>query len=59
VEKNMSGGLNVGDIIFQNITFGVPILFIVIIFLFWRYSKKRKEQLDRIEQKLDVHRKKD
>ena len=48
-----TSGLNVGDIIFQLFTLGVPILFIVIIVLFWRSYKRKKAQLDRIEDKLN------
>lgn len=40
----MNAGVNVGDIIFQLFALGVPIFFIVILFLFWRSSKKKKEQ---------------
>lgn len=49
----MNAGLNVGDIIFQLFTFGSIIIFIGIFFLFLRSSKKKKEQLDRIENKLN------
>jgi uncharacterized protein YoxC len=45
--------LNIGDIIFQLFAILVPIFFIVIIVFFVRSSRKRKEQLDRIEEKLD------
>ncbi|WP_257984375.1 DUF4083 family protein [Neobacillus cucumis] len=45
--------LNIGDIIFQLFAILVPIVFIVAIIFFVRSSKKRKEQLDRIEEKLD------
>jgi uncharacterized protein YoxC len=45
--------LNIGDIIFQLFAILVPIFFIVIIVFFVRSSKKRKEQLGRIEEKLD------
>lgn len=48
-----TSGLNVGDIIFQLFTLGVPILFIVIIVSFWRSYKRKKAQLDRIEDKLN------
>lgn len=49
----MNTGLNVGDIIFQLFTLGVPIFFIVIILLFWRSLRRKKEQLNRIEDKLN------
>ncbi|PLS03364.1 DUF4083 domain-containing protein [Neobacillus cucumis] len=45
--------MNIGDIIFQLFAILVPIVFIVAIIFFVRSSKKRKEQLDRIEEKLD------
>ncbi|MGM0879152.1 MAG: DUF4083 domain-containing protein [Bacillota bacterium] len=54
----MNAGVNVGDIIFQLFALGVPIFFIVILFLFWRSLKKKKEQLNRIEEKLDSLQKK-
>jgi uncharacterized protein YoxC len=43
----------IGDIIYQLFTILIPIVFIVAIIFFVRSSKKRKEQLDRIEEKLD------
>jgi hypothetical protein len=57
--ENMNAGVNVGDIIFQLFALGVLISFIAILFLFWRSSKKRKEQLNRIEDKLDLVTKKE
>ncbi|MDP4086072.1 MAG: DUF4083 family protein [Bacillota bacterium] len=45
--------LNIGDIIFQLFTFLFPVIFIILIVLFVRSSKKRNEQLKRIEEKLD------
>ncbi|WP_187393466.1 hypothetical protein [Bacillus sp. E214] len=45
--------LNIGDIIYQLFSILVVIFFIVMIVSFFRSSKKRKEQLDRIENKLD------
>lgn len=45
--------LNIGDILFQLFAILVPIIFIVAIVFFIRSSKRRKEQLDRIEEKLD------
>ena len=44
---------NIGDIIYQLFSILVVIFFIVMIVSFFRSSKKRKEQLDRIENKLD------
>lgn len=49
----MSAGLNLGDIIFQLLALGVPIFFIILLLSFWRNSKKKKEQLNRIEEKLN------
>jgi uncharacterized protein YoxC len=43
----------IGDIIYQLFTILIPIVFIVAIIFFVRSSKKRKKQLDRIEEKLD------
>ena len=37
---------------------GVPIFFIAILLLYWCSSKKKKEQLNRIEEKLDSIQKK-
>jgi hypothetical protein len=54
----MNTGVNIGDIIFQLFALGIPICFIAIILLFWRSLKKKKEQLDRIEEKLDSMQKK-
>jgi Na+/melibiose symporter-like transporter len=45
--------LNIGDIVFQFIMILIPIVFIVLIVIFARSSKKRKEHLKRIEDKLD------
>lgn len=45
---------NIGDIIFQLFALLVPIFFIIIIVFFVRSLRKRKEQLDRIEKKLDI-----
>lgn len=54
----MNAGLNIGDLIFQLFAVGVPIFSVVMLFLFWRYLKKNKEQLNRIEQKLDSNKSK-
>ncbi len=45
--------LNIGDMIYQLFVILVPIIFIMTIVLFLRSSKKRKNQLKRIEEKLD------
>ena len=54
----MNAGINAGDIIFQLFALGVPIFFIAILLFYWRSSKKKKEQLNRIEEKLDSIQKK-
>lgn len=45
--------LYIGDIIFQMIVFLIPIIFIILCIVFFRSSKRRTEQLKRIEEKLD------
>jgi cbb3-type cytochrome oxidase subunit 3 len=42
-----------GDIIFQLFVFLMPILFISLILIYFVNSKKKKNQLDKIEAKLD------
>ncbi|MGN1386083.1 MAG: DUF4083 domain-containing protein [Bacillus sp. (in: firmicutes)] len=49
----MDTSVNMGDVLFQLIALAIPILFIAIIIYFWRASKQKKAQLDRIEEKLD------
>ncbi|MEH7098468.1 DUF4083 family protein [Neobacillus vireti] len=44
---------NIGDVIFQLIVVSIPILLVVFIIILIRSLKKRKEQLKRIEDKLD------
>lgn len=51
--------VNIGDIVFQLLALGVPIFFIAIIIVCWRSFKKKREQLARIEEKLDSLMKKD
>ena len=51
--ENMSTGVNMGDVVFQLFSLAIPIIFIVILFSVWRASKQKKEQLNRIEEKLD------
>lgn len=47
-------GINVGDVIFQLMSFlillGIPVIFI---FIFSKARRKRNDRLDRIEEKLD------
>ncbi|NRD77841.1 DUF4083 family protein [Bacillus sp. BRMEA1] len=45
--------MNIGDIIFQLIVFLIPIIIIIFLLGFVRSSLKRKQQLKRIEDKLD------
>lgn len=45
--------LNIGDIVFQLFTFLIPIILIVLLIVFVRSSKKRNQQLKRMEEKLD------
>lgn len=50
----METSVNVGDILAQLFALGIPIIFIVVLFFFWRSGKKKREQLKRIEEKLDA-----
>jgi preprotein translocase subunit YajC len=45
--------LNIGDIVFQLFTYFIPIILIILLIIFIRSSKKRNQQLKRIEEKLD------
>ncbi|TCN26485.1 hypothetical protein [Mesobacillus foraminis] len=54
----MNAGVNMGDIIFQVFSLGVPIFFIAILLLFWRSSKKKKEQLNVMKKGWTRYRKK-
>jgi hypothetical protein len=45
--------INVGDIIFQLFSLAVPLFLVFVLIQLWRSSKKRKEQLERIEEKLN------
>ena len=44
---------NLGDILFQLFLFFGMIVFILLLFFFFRSNKKRKMQLDRLEEKMD------
>lgn len=46
----MNAELNVGDIIFQLFSLGVLLFIIAILILYWHSLKKKKEQLNRIEE---------
>jgi len=49
-----SSSINVGDVIFQLINFGFLALAIIIVVSFFRSNKKRSNQLNRIEEKLNI-----
>ncbi|MEE3954382.1 DUF4083 domain-containing protein [Peribacillus frigoritolerans] len=55
----MIAGVNIGDIIFQLLTIGVSIFFLIILFVFWRSSKIKREQFNRIEEKFSSIQKRD
>ena len=46
-------GLNSGDVLFQLFLLAFIVLIIVLIVSFFRSNKKRKDQLNRIEKKMD------
>ena len=46
-------GLNSGDVLFQLFLLAFIVLIIVLIMSFFRSNKKRKDQLNRIEKKID------
>ena len=46
-------GLNSGDVLFQLFLLAFIVLIIVLIVSFLRSNKKRKDQLNRIEKKID------
>jgi large-conductance mechanosensitive channel len=48
-----SSSINVGDIIFQLVNLGFLALFIFLIVSYSRSNKKRRNQLNRIEEKLN------
>lgn len=50
----MSSSYNVGDIIFQLVNFGFLVLAIIIVVSYFRSNKKRINQLNRIEEKLNL-----
>jgi uncharacterized protein YoxC len=49
----MLSGFNLGDALFRLIALAFIVLIIVLIMSFFRYNKKRNDQLNRIEQKMD------
>ncbi|SMQ80954.1 hypothetical protein SAMN05444673_4056 [Bacillus sp. OV166] len=49
-----SSSINVGDVIFQLINLGFLALAIIIVVSFFRSNKKRSNQLNRIEEKLNI-----
>lgn len=46
-------GLNWGDILFQLLNIAFLVLIVVLIVSFLRSNKRRRNQLDRLEQKMD------
>lgn len=49
----MLSGFNLGDALFQLISLAFIVLIIVLIMSFFRSNKKRNDQLNRIEKKID------
>ena len=50
---DLDTGLSIIDIIMRILFLGIIPFIIVILLLVWRFSKGKKEQLNRIEEKLD------
>ncbi|MBS4200038.1 DUF4083 domain-containing protein [Bacillus sp. FJAT-49732] len=46
--------MNIGDVLFQLFSFGFLVFTIVLIVLLYHSYSKRRNQLDRIEKKLDA-----
>ncbi|WP_349772347.1 DUF4083 domain-containing protein [Lederbergia citrisecunda] len=46
--------INIGDVLFQLFSFGFLVFTIVLIVLLYHSYSKRRNQLDRIEKKLDA-----
>ena len=46
-------GFNLGDALFQLVNLGFIVLIIIVIVSFFRSTKNRRNQLDRIEKKID------
>ena len=57
-EIDLDTGLSVIDIILRIMFLGIIPLIIIILLIVWRFSKSKKEQLNRIEEKLDSLQKK-
>ena len=49
----MLSGFNLGDVLFQLFSLAFIVLIIVLIVSFFRSNKKRNDQLNRIEKKMD------
>lgn len=49
----MVSGFNLGDVLFQLFSIAFIVLIIVLIVSFFRSNKKRNDQLNRIEKKMD------
>jgi len=50
---DLDTGLSIIDIIMRILFLGIIPFILVILLLVWRFSKGKKEQLNRIEEKLD------
>ncbi|MGM9987624.1 MAG: hypothetical protein ACI35O_10395 [Bacillaceae bacterium] len=50
----MEWNLNIGDIVVQLIVLAIPVLVVALLVLAGQSSRRKKEQLDRIEAKLDA-----
>lgn len=55
---DLDTGLSIIDIIMRILFLGIIPFILVILLLVWRFSKGKKEQLNRIEEKLDSLQKK-
>ena len=53
LEVKRMGGFNLGDALFQLVNIGFIVLIIIVIVSFFRSTKSRRNQLDRIEKKID------
>ena len=47
------GGFNLGDALYQLVNLGFIVLIIIVIVSFFQSTKNRRNQLDRIEKKID------
>lgn len=49
----MNSGINIGDVLVTLFSFGFLIIIAIIVVSLFRSNNKRKNQLDRVEQKID------